>query len=270
MTAASSRFWLWRLPAIAATAATILFAAGFAIALRGAAGRPLGQPPPPPSRAPLVRGQAAASVLLVLGDSLARGTGDEAGRGFGGDVLDELKRRGPVDVANLAVNGAESDEVLDLVRREGVRRIASASRWILLSVGGNDLSHAAPRPGAQNASPLESVSRSRARFAANLREILANLREANPNAPIRLLGLYDPFEDADAARAVPARLGASVILNWNDVIQATALGAGDTLVVPTFDLFERRPDRLALDRFHPNRAGYAVIAARVIQTLPPS
>jgi lysophospholipase L1-like esterase len=40
-------------------------------------------------------------------------------------------------------------------------------------------------------------------------------------------------------------------------------------VIPTFDLFQGRPDRLASDRFHPNREGYRAIADRVIQTLPP-
>ena len=38
--------------------------------------------------------------------------------------------------------------------------------------------------------------------------------------------------------------------------------------VPVFDLFQGRPDRLASDRFHPNRDGYRTIADRVIQTLP--
>ncbi|MGH9368666.1 MAG: GDSL-type esterase/lipase family protein, partial [Thermoanaerobaculia bacterium] len=61
------------------------------------------------------------------------------------------------------------------------------------------------------------------------------------------------------------RLGASVILGWNSLVQETALAYPDVVVVPVFDLFERRPDRLALDHFHPNRAGYAAIAARILQ-----
>ncbi len=79
-----------------------------------------------------------------------------------------------------------------------------------------------------------------------------------------MLGLYDPFETAASA----SRIGASVILGWNAIIQETAIGFPGVLVVPTFDLFEGREDRLALDHFHPNRAGYSLITARVLQGLP--
>jgi len=262
---ASSRFWLWKLPAAVAAAATLLFAAGFVLALRGAAGHPLGIAPPAPAveRVPTPRG--GGRLILVLGDSLARGTGDESGRGFAREVFEELKKRGPVEIANLSVNGAESAEVRDLVERPNVRSLAAAADWILLSVGGNDLSHSVPRPGDSGAgdSPLEEVRQAKERYAANLRAILAALREANPSAPIRLLGLYDPFETAQSSN----RIGGSVILGWNAVIAETAIAFSDVLVVPTFDLFERREDRLALDHFHPNRAGYALIASRVLQAI---
>jgi lysophospholipase L1-like esterase len=59
------------------------------------------------------------------------------------------------------------------------------------------------------------------------------------------------------------------VLAWNAVIAETALGFANVVVIPTFDLFQGRPDRLATDRFHPNREGYRAIADRVIQTLPP-
>jgi len=261
----SSRFWLWRLPAAVGVAATLFFAVGFVLALRGAAGRPLGAPPPEARASSLPPPRVNGRLLLVLGDSLARGTGDESGRGFAGDVLDALRKRGPVEIANLGINGAESGEVRDLSEKPNVRSLAASAAWILVSVGGNDLSHAVPRAdaSARSPSPLEDVTRARDVFAENLRAILAGLREANPAAPIRLLGLYDPFEGA----AAPTRLGRSVILNWNAVAQETALSFPKVVVVPTFDLFEGREDRLAIDHFHPNRDGYDLIAARFLQVL---
>jgi lysophospholipase L1-like esterase len=263
--APSSRFWLWRLPAAVGVAATLLFAAGFVLALRGAVGRPLGAAPPEARAAALPPPHVKGRLLLVLGDSLARGTGDESGRGFAGDVLDALRKRGDVEIANLGINGAESDEVRELSEKPNVRSLASSAAWILVSVGGNDLSHAVPRADASSRapSPLENVARARDAYADNLRAILAGLREASPNAPIRLLGLYDPFEQATAS----TRLGRSVILNWNAVAQETALSFPNVVVVPTFDLFEGREDRLAIDHFHPNRAGYGLIAARFLQVL---
>jgi lysophospholipase L1-like esterase len=264
MKASTSRFWLWRMPASVGVLATLLFAGGFWLALRGPAGRPVGDAPAPSRTGAPPAARPGGRLLLVLGDSLARGTGDEVGRGFAADVLDALKKKGPAQMANLAVNGAESAEVRDLVATANVRSLAASADWILLSVGGNDLSHAVPRGGNSAAAPIETVSRARETYASNLRAILATLREASPSARIRIVGLYDPFEDRNAS----SRVGDSVILGWNTLIQETALDFSDVLVIPTFDLFALRPDRLALDRFHPNRAGYSLIAARILQGLP--
>lgn len=201
---------------------------------------------------------------MVLGDSLARGTGDEAGKGFSADVLDAMKKKAPAEIANLSVNGAESSELKELVGSANVRSLAASADLILVSIGGNDLSHAVPRGPDPGVRTIEDVSTARRRYAENLRAILGDLRRANPSAPIFLLGLYDPFGDAGPG----GRLGASVIVNWNTLIEETALSFPSTLVIPTFDLFERRPDRLAADRFHPNRKGYAAIAIRMGQLLP--
>jgi lysophospholipase L1-like esterase len=262
-----SRFWLWRVPAAVAGLAAVLFLAGFVLALRGSLGEPVGGPPPPPASGSTPVKPPGRRLLLVLGDSLARGTGDETGKGFASDVFETLKKGRPVDIANLAVNGAESRDVLKVLDSENVRRLAASADWILLSVGGNDLSHAVPREAAaMTSAPLEEIVLSRARYAGNLRQILSRLREANPRAPIYLLGLYDPFGDEGPR----ARVGASVILSWNTLIEETALSFPQVSVVPTFDLFYGRADRLAVDRFHPNSRGHQAIADRILQLLPPS
>jgi len=260
----SSRFLLWRLPLTIGTAATLLFAGGFWVALRGALGDPIGAPPPAPRAARAVEKGAGRRLLLVLGDSLARGTGDETGRGFALDVLDAMKKRGAAEIANLSVNGAESPELKDLVASANVLSLAASADVIVVSIGGNDLSHAVPRGPEPSVRAVEDVTTARARYAENLRAVVGALRRVNATAPILLLGLYDPFNQGGPG----ARLGASVILRWNDVIAETALSSPGTRTVPTFDLFEGRPDRLAVDKFHPNRQGYAAISTRMVQLLP--
>jgi len=260
----TSRLWLWYFPALVGCSAGILFGIGFWLALRGTAGEPLGSPPPAPlvpTRVPKVTGRR---VLLVVGDSLARGTGDEQGRGFAGEVADILRRKGPVDLVNLGVNGAESQDVRSTVESAGFQSVAGSADWILLSAGGNDLSHAVPGAEGGPVAALRQVSDARRRYLENLRAILSALRRVNPPAPICLVGLYNPFgEDASTSR-----LSASVILSWNDGAQETVLGFPGVSFVPTFDLFFRRPERLAPDHFHPNRDGYAAIAQRIVQVLP--
>lgn len=242
-----------------------MFAAGFAIALRGALGSPIGVAPPAPSASRPIAKAAGSRLLLVLGDSLARGTGDESGRGFALDVQDAMKKHGPTEIANLSVNGAESSELKELCASANVRTLAASADVILVSIGGNDLSHAVPRGPEPSVRTVEDVSTARARYAENLRAIVRDLRAA-PGARLLLLALYDPFGGSGPG----GRLGASVILRWNDVIAETALAYPNTSVVPTFDLFDGRPDRLANDRFHPNRNGYAAIAIRMVQLLPES
>jgi len=260
----SSRLWLWYVPAAIGCFAAAVFAAAFWLALSGPVGQPVGPAPAGGEVASAISRPAGARLLLVLGDSLARGTGDETGKGYALDVLQFLRRRGAADIANLAINGAESGEVRDLLRRQNVRRLAASADLILLSVGGNDLSHAIPRGSRSPVEALGEIGKTRDQFAVNLREIFRGLRESNPKTPVYVLGLYDPFGEEGA----PARASASVILSWNMLLEETSLAYPGVFVVPTFDLFQGRTDRLAVDRFHPNRRGYEAIAARVIQVLP--
>jgi lysophospholipase L1-like esterase len=260
----ASRFWLWTVPASLGLLGVLALSATFVLALRGAAGKPLGVTPPPPKDASAPAAAPGRRQVLILGDSLARGTGDPSGRGWTLDVLEEIRRRVPADGSNLAVNGWESNDVRRLVEGSNVRALAARANVILLSVGGNDLSHSLPRTMGTAASAVDAVEKSRLAFDENLRAILTTLRAANPSAPILLLGLYDPFQ----MTGPEGRLGSSVIQQWNAMAAQTALSFENVRIVPTFDLFQGRTDRLAADRFHPNREGYAAIAARAIQVLP--
>jgi lysophospholipase L1-like esterase len=262
MARSSQRFWLWTLPLVAGTAAALVLAAGFVLALRGAVGEPIGQPPPPPVDPKPRPARAGERRILVLGDSLARGTGDSSGKGFAVDVLQAWRKRGPAELTRLGVGGTESPEVRTLAESPAVRARAAEADLILLSVGGNDLSHAASAFSARSATELsDSVTQARDRYVENLRGILRALREANPTAPILVVGLYDPF----SGEAGPGRLGSSVVLQWNTLAAETALAFPGVQVVPTFDIFQGRSDRLAADRYHPNREGYRLIAERMLQ-----
>jgi len=100
---------------------------------------------------------------------------------------------------------------------------------------------------------------------ADVTKILEEVRAANPKAPIRLVGLYNPWSDAPGDRRV-ARMA---LLVSNAGLERAAAAVDGALVVPVADLFDGRPDRLAADHFHPGPSGYDEIAARIASTLPP-
>jgi lysophospholipase L1-like esterase len=262
---ARSRVLLWHLPAAVGGLAFLLLAGAFTLALRGSLGEPIGAPPPPPDTAGRIPKARGERLLLVLGDSVARGTGDEDGRGFAGRLLPLLRRGGPVEVANLAVDGATSEDVRRLAESANVAALARSADLIVLSMGGNDLSRSLPRSSGAPVQVVEEVAKSRDRFAANLRFVLGRLREANATAPIAIVGLYNPFSGEKRAQ-----IGSSVIARWNALVQETALSVPGVVLVPTFDLFQSGTENLAVDQFHPNGKGYTLIAERIYQGLPAS
>jgi lysophospholipase L1-like esterase len=267
MVVRASRFWLWTLPLVVGVAAAAVFATGLVLALRGSVGEPLSSVPAAAATPVARHTHGDTARILVIGDSLARGTGDESGKGFAVDVLEAFRRRGKAEVTNLGVNGLESPEIRATVESANVRGLAADADLILISAGANDLSHAGSAGMRSPAEAADAVAAARSRYAENLRAILTTLRQANPSAPIGLLGLYDPFGGPQAETG-PGRLGASVILQWNAIAAETALSYPGVFVIPTFDLFQNHADRLSADHYHPNRKGYEEIAQRILQALP--
>jgi len=266
VTRASRRLLLWFLPATLGLATAGVFAAGFAAALKGRLGEPI-DPSTPPITAP---GPAAAATagsgafrIVALGDSLTRGAGDAAGGGgYPERVAAALRKEGrTVAVDNLAVDGAETGDFLRKMEEAGVAQRVAAADLILVSIGGNDLSHSLRSvvPGETAADPTAAALTG---STLNFQRILSLLRKANGSSPIRILGLYNPFPET-----FDRKLAKETLLKWNVALEEASYGVPGATVVPTADLFDERPDRLSLDRFHPGANGYGEIAGRVLSTL---
>lgn len=246
------RFLYWTLPVCVATIAALVFAYGFVSYLRGDTGTPVDFLPTQTAAAPVARDTLAP---ILLGDSLARGAGDETGLGIGGRLDQELKRRGirARRTYNVAVSGARTRDLLLVLDRPNVQQMLRESNVIIVSIGGNDLwggndwrNAAPPNPGAV----MDDVF-------ARVQEAIAKIRAANPKARVFFVGLYNPFVSTPTgAQLTP------LVNEWNARLLEKLGKDPNFTLVPTSDLFSHH-DRLALDRFHPNGEGYGLIARRI-------
>lgn len=246
----------WYVPVAGALAATVAFGAGFYSFLNGHTGSAVELMP---SRPIVAERQAATLTPIIVGDSLARGTGDETGLGIGGRLTDELKRRHfqVKPTVNLAVNGARTNDLLQQLDSRNVRTLLAQSNVIIVSIGGNDLwggtdwRNAPPKdPDAVMQTVLDRIDR-----------VVKIIRGVNPKGRVFIVGLYNPF----AATPFGAQLTA-LVNQWNaKLIEHFATDVNVT-IVETSDLFSHR-DRLSFDRFHPNQDGYALIARRIAESI---
>jgi lysophospholipase L1-like esterase len=253
---AMRRFLFWILPLVAALAAVAVFAYGFSAYLRGDTGTPVDVSG---LREPAAVAPAKTISPIILGDSLARGAGDESGLGISGRLDEELRRRHiPARrTYNVGVNGAHTPELLTLLDRPNIRELLRESNVIIVSIGGNDLwggndwrNAAPPDPDAV----MDAV-------LGRIENAIEKIRSVNPHARIFFIGLYNPFVATPMGKQMTA-----LVNRWNARLLSHFGGDPDFTLVATSDLFSHR-DRLALDRFHPGGEGYALIARRIADDL---
>jgi len=249
------RLLLWILPVSAALLSAVIFGAGFLAFIRGDTGTPVGAPP----RAVVTAAPQNEVVPLVLGDSIGRGAGDTTSLGIGGRLVEELQRRhiAVKPVANLAVNGARTRELLTELDHRNVRMVIAQSNVIIISIGGNDLwSEKNWRAGLPR-DPEAAMQDVLGRVVA----IVKIVRDVNPTARIFVIGLYNPY--------AKERFGPVLSLfvkRWNTLLTERFATDPRIDVVETFDIFAYR-DRLSIDHFHPSDEGYALIARRIADAI---
>ena len=245
------RLLYWYVPFFAAVIAAGVFGYGLVSWLRGDTGTVVDLAP----RAVQSAASRTKIIPLILGDSLARGTGDETGLGIGGRLVDDLKKRN-IDVqraTNLAVDGARTADLLKRLQSHNVLEVAAQSNAIVISIGGNDLWGGTDWRNAPPRDPDAVMGR----VLDHIAEAVKQLRGVNPTARIFIVGLYNPFVSTpNGALLTP------LVLRWNARMTERFSGDANVVVVPTADLFAYR-DRLSPDRFHPSGEGYALIARRI-------
>jgi lysophospholipase L1-like esterase len=245
------RFLTWHLPLAAAVAASAVFAYGLIAYLRGDVGVPVDVSP---SRALAAEAPGPAIAPIILGDSLARGTGDESGLGIGGRFVADVRarHRESRNIVNVAVNGARARDLLEQLQSRNVRTLVAESNIVILSIGGNDLWGDNFQSG-----PPGDPERVMDQVLGHVEEAVHTLRETNPKARLFLIGLYNPFLHTPFGQQLNP-----FVNRWNARLIERFASDPNVTVVQTSDIFAYE-DRLSADRFHPSAEGYERIARRI-------
>jgi lysophospholipase L1-like esterase len=214
--------------------------------------------------------------FVAVGDSLTEGVGDQTKRGgyvpLVADALQQKYGLTSIEKNNYGVSGERSDQILKRVKKDtDLRSSLTSADFITMTVGGNDLFQAFAKNAKQFDRPIK-------KYGEHVKNILEEMRELNPNAPIYIIGIYNPyflnFPDIKAMQ--------TVVDNWNDETQSLTKETKNCFFVPVNDLLYKgiatkdsgqtnessnsEVKNNALydeDNFHPNNLGYQLMATAI-------
>ena len=221
---------------------------------------------------------------VALGDSLTQGVGDTTNQGgFVPLVAQSLTNEEgyQVDVKNFGVAGNTSSQILKRMKEQAeIADALSKADLMTLTVGGNDLRKVI----LDNITSLKisTFKKPSVAYSKRLVEIIELARKDNPDLPIYVLGIYNPFylnfpEMTDMQ---------TIVDNWNQTTQDTIAKFDKVYFVPINDLLyqgidgqegivqtsgdEKKIINDALyqeDNFHPNNTGYEIMKRAVLEKI---
>ncbi|WP_283652164.1 MULTISPECIES: GDSL-type esterase/lipase family protein [unclassified Paenibacillus] len=272
-TRVNSSKWIWRSVGSVSIAATLLLLYGFITAVRSiTAPEPLVSTKPVNSgssqiqNAPSAATQTGEFRVAAIGDSLAKGTGDDSGSGFvrrSVTLLNDQEGHKAQLINNLGINGLTTQGLLTKLDEPGVAYVLKKANVIIVSIGGNDLFQGAQAAQTGKEPPtLNGLRKALPDAAKRLQKVLIKVGKINPKAKIIYVGLYNPFSDLPEMK-IPGNL---VVTEWNLAAMAITNQNSNMTLIPTFDLFQQNLSvYLSSDHFHPNGQGYQAIAERIAQ-----
>lgn len=203
---------------------------------------------------------------VALGDSLTEGVGDELGQhGYVGRMQKEMetwKGVKSVTVTNTAKRGRRSDQLIDQIQSGKLDDALERADIISLTIGGNDLMKIV----RANITDLtkEVFDDKRPAFQQRYETIMQLIRERNPDAPIILIGIYNPLSIFTKEKSDMN----TIMREWNSDIRGFANQDAHAVFINVEDLFDSNDNMVYhTDFFHPNAKGYDQMTARIIKTL---
>lgn len=223
--------------------------------------------------------------FVAVGDSLTEGVGDETDSGgFVPLVAHKLESQYQIEniqTENFGVSGERSDQILKRVNQDDdLRSSLRSADLITLTVGGNDLMQAFQKN--LTATSPKKFNSAIDKYAQNVEKIITKTRALNSEAPIYIVGIYNPYYlNFQKIKGMQ-----TVVDNWNARTKELAEENNLTYFVPVNDLlYKGYTDTTAssqttndsetvsnnllstTDNFHPNNLGYQVMANAISQRM---
>ncbi|WP_414839707.1 GDSL-type esterase/lipase family protein [Carnobacterium sp. TMP28] len=249
---------IWPLIAVSSLVLSIIFIVGFATSVNVSKSGEENETEKPMESMQGLPGEkenrpADSSEILILGDSIGFGIGDEEERGIGGRYLDLITQEGDEEKAikNSSIPGYESADLVKLIKSGENNASISGASLIILSIGGNDLNRLEYEDSVTLTLAFQEALES---YKENLLTVTKEIRAINPDAQLAFIGLYNPYSEEEPEKA-------TFLLEWNYETRLIVNSTVKFAYIPTYELFEYHLDEyLSVDEFHPSGMGYQVIA----------
>lgn len=179
---------------------------------------------------------------VAVGDSLTEGVGDQSERGgFVPIVAEDIQARynlSSVEIDNYGVAGDRSDQILKRVQNDtDLQKSLASADFISVTVGGNDLM----KVFQDNFFSLtvKKFNKPQSKYQTRIDTLLTEIRELNPEAPIYMLGIYNPFylnfpDIADMQ---------TIVDHWNEATKETVATFDKAYFIPINDLLYQGLDQ---------------------------
>jgi lysophospholipase L1-like esterase len=198
--------------------------------------------------------------ITIMGDSIAKGTGDETGKGLAGYIPYYFRNLTSKDISveDIGINGLHSSGFLKQLQSGKPDALISDSDYIVISIGGNDAREILAAKGISREDEFDDILDT---YLANLKESLKIIRRDNPSCIIVILEIYNPYQNEDPEDN-------NLLNNWNFKTEQLLENDRKAIGIPTNVLFKFNIGRfIAADGLHPNSAGYRAISEMISKSV---
>lgn len=227
------------------------------------------------------KNKAQSFSYIAIGDSLTQGVGDTTNQGgFVPLLAQSLTNTYGYQVmsANYGVSGNTSEQILKRMQENTeISDALAQANLMTLTVGGNDLRKAI----LANITDLQvdTFTKPAETYKEHLLEIISEARKNNPNLPIYVVGIYNPFYLSFPELTEMQ----TVVNNWNQTTEEAIKGLDNVYFVPINDLISQGTITVPSssssaansvssvlskdDNFHPNNTGYEIIKKAIMEKI---